>query len=80
MYITIPITTLASTDYMAQNGTFLLSQFTTSQCITVPIISDTVDEPDQECFIFSISSASSNSQLNIAPNEATICIHDDDGK
>ena len=65
---------------MAQSGTFQLSQSTTSQCIAIPIISDTVDEPDLECFIFSISSATSNTQLNIAPIEATICIHDDDGK
>ena len=50
------------------------------QCISIPVISDGVDEPDQECFAVSISEASGLVNLTITPELATVCITDADGK
>ena len=49
----------------------------TSECVSVPILSDTLDE-EEECFTVSLSS-STLTGLTLNPKIGTICIIDDDG-
>lgn len=62
-------------DYTAQSGSFAISSSTTSECISISIISDLVQESGQECFIVNFFSSSSDFTLK-APSVATICISD----
>ena len=48
-----------------------------SDCNSVPILSDSIDE-EEECFTVSLSTTSSYSGLTINPRIATVCIIDDD--
>ena len=67
-------------DFIAQTGTLQVTSSATIQCISIPVISDGVDESDQECFTVSISEASGALNLTITPALATVCITDADGK
>ena len=49
-----------------------------SECVNIPITSDSLDE-EEECFGVSLS-ASSYPGLTLSPDIGTICINDDDGK
>ena len=69
----------ASSDFTAQNNTYQFSSNVLLQCIPIGITSDSVDEPGQECFTFSISSQRSIPGLTISPSEAKICISDFEG-
>jgi hypothetical protein len=75
-YITTSDTALSSSDFTAQNNTYQFSSNVLLQCIPIGITSDSVDEPGQECFTFSISSQRSIPGLTISPSEAQICISD----
>ena len=57
-----------------ESGTFTISETQTSNCLSISIVADTVEEPDMECFIVRFSSTASG--LTLAPNIATICIHE----
>ena len=48
-----------------------------SDCSSVPIISDSIDE-EEECFTVSLSTTTSLSGLTIHPRIGTVCINDDD--
>ena len=66
---------LATLDYETSSGSFAISESNTSQCLSVSIVSDSVVETDQECFIVTFSSSASDFILQ-APSIATICISD----
>jgi len=79
-YCTESLPTAAPDDFIAQTGTFQMTSSAMIQCISIPVISDGVDESDQECFTVSISQASGTLNLTISPELATVCITDADGK
>ena len=68
----------APDDYLEQSGTVDLTSSSTKQCISIPIEDDSIDESDQECFVLSLSSDSTD--VTVSPATATICIEDNDGK
>ena len=67
----------APDDYTARTSTFYIDDDTSSQCYSIFIASDSVDE-EEECFTISISISSSYSGLTVSPRLATVCINDDD--
>jgi len=67
----------APNDYTSRTGNFYIDDGTSSQCYSISIVSDSVDE-EEECFIVSISTSSSRG-LTVNPRAATVCINDDDG-
>ena len=79
-YYTESLPTAAPDDFIAQTGTFQMTSSAMIQCISIPVISDGVDESDQECFAVSISEATGLVNLTITPELATVCITDSDGK
>ena len=64
----------APTDYVMQNGSLTISKTHSTNCISIPIISDALEEQDMECFIASFSSVSSD--FILAASVATICINE----
>ena len=70
---------IALGDYTNISGTFLITDGSTEECVSVSIINDNKDEADRECFAFAISTAASNA-IFLDTTQATICISDDDGK
>lgn len=62
-------------DYVAQSGSLMISQSNTSECVSISIVSDSLQEQDRECFIVNFNSISSDFILK-APSVATICIND----
>ena len=46
-------------------------------CVDISIIDDSVDEQDQECFAFIITTAMEG--VSLETTQSTICITDDDG-
>ena len=72
--------TLATNDYISLNDNFTLSDDAQIQCVPIEIVSDSVTEPGQECFTFSISSPTTVGGLQVSPSEAEICISDEEGK
>ena len=68
----------APDDYLEQSGYVELTSTATKQCISIPIIDDSIDESDQECFTVSLSSDSAD--LTLSPAVATLCINDNDGE
>ena len=52
----------------------------TKQCISIPIIDDSIDESEQECFIVSFSESSGTSDITVNPVVVTLCINDTDGE
>ena len=63
-------------DYIHQSGSFDITDSASVQCTPVTIISDSVNEPDNDCFTYSIMTVSSVPGLVLSPNMATICISD----
>ena len=70
----------APADFFDQSGTVELTPASTKQCISIPIIDDSVSEVDQECFTISLSESSGTADLTLSPAIATVCIIDTDGK
>ena len=58
-----------------ESGSLEISESQTSECVSVVIVADVLEEPDMECFIVSFSSAST-SGLVLSPSVATVCIND----
>ena len=50
------------------------------QCVPIAITSDSVDEPGEECFTFTISTVNNIAGLILSPSETAICISDSEGK
>ena len=69
----------APSDFTAQNDTYQLSSNALIQCVPIAITSDSVAEPGQECFMFTISTATSVAGLILSPAETEICISDSEG-
>ena len=65
---------VAPTDYVTQTGSLTISGARATECVSIPILADGIDEPDMECFAASISSTSPGLLLN--PSVATICINE----
>ena len=57
------------------SGSIALSETSTSECISIFVISDSVAEIEIECFIVEFFTTSSDFILK-APSVATICIED----
>ena len=70
----------APEDYTSLSGTYQISHNALLQCVPVMITLDDVDEPEEECFTYSIASPSSVPGLTLNPTEAMICITDREGK
>lgn len=70
----------APDDFLEQTGSLDLTSDASKQCISIPIIDDSVNEADQECFTFDLSESSGSEDLTLSPSTATICINDTDGK
>ena len=70
---------IAPGDYTDASGSFLITDGSTEECVSVSIINDSKDEADRECFAFTISTAASNA-ISLDTTQATICISDDEGK
>ena len=65
-------------DYTSTTSSDTFDDTDPSECVTIPIISDSLDE-EEECFGVSLS-ASSYPGLTLSPDIGTICINDEDGK
>lgn len=63
-------------DYTDHSGSFNITDSASVQCIPITIVSDGINEPDQDCFTYSITSVSSISGLTLSPHMATVCISD----
>ena len=70
---------LESDDYSYSSQSDSLDDNDSSDCDSISILTDTIDE-EEECFTVSLSSSSSYSGLTISPRIGTICITDDDRK
>ena len=68
----------AGEDYTATTSSNRFDDTDWSECVTIPITSDSLDE-EEECFGVSLS-ASSYPGLTLSPDIGTICINDKDGK
>ena len=66
-------------DFTFINDTFTLSDDALLQCVPISITSDSITEPDQECFSFTLSTETSIDGLTLSPSEAEICISDAEG-
>ncbi len=79
MYATADGTATAGSDYTAASGTltFTTTNWSTAQTVDVVITDDAVDE-DDETFTFTLSGASSGSQLSDTPSVTTTIIDNDD--
>ena len=64
---------------MALNNSFHIKANTPLQCVPISITSDSVDEADQECFTFSITTSTNVAGLTLSPFESNICISDAEG-
>ena len=65
-------------DYTYTSSSDTLDDSDSDHCVSVPILSDSIDE-EEECFTVSLSS-SFYSGLLLFPRIATVCIEDDDRK
>ena len=68
----------APDDYTEKSGSFDITDTAMMQCVSIPITSDSVDEPEEKCFTFTITSVSSVPGLTLSPNVATVCISDEE--
>ena len=66
-------------DYTYTYETDTLDDRDSSECNSVPIISDNIVE-EEECFVVSLSSTSTFAGLTLNPEIAIVCINDDDGE
>ena len=64
----------APLDYVMQSGSLTISETQTTDCLSLPIVADAIEEPDMECFIVILSSTASG--LMLAPSVATVCINE----
>ena len=64
----------APSGYVAVSGSVEISESQTSQCVSVSIVTDSVEE-GEECFLVSFSSSSFDFTLQ-SPSVATVCIRD----
>ncbi|CAI8052979.1 Extracellular matrix protein 3, partial [Geodia barretti] len=64
----------APLDYVMQSGSLTISEAQTSDCLSISIVADVVEEPDMECFVVRFSSTASG--LNLSPSIATVCINE----
>ena len=71
---------IAPEDFLGQSGTVVLMSTSTMQCLSIPIIDDSIDEADQECFTISLSEISGKTDFTLTPAVATVCIHDTGGR
>ena len=73
----------AGLDYVAFSGTVTFQPGVNRQCVTLQLLDDDEDEPD-ECLIVRATSQSSSLTIAPVPNtnspEALVCCIDDDGK
>ena len=76
-YDTIGMTASANVDYQTTSGSLSFSPGTTTQTVIVPIIGDTVDEPD-ESFRLRLFNAV-NAGVIVSSNPPQVVILDDDG-
>lgn len=58
---------------------FILSDDALIQCVPIAITSDSVVEPGEECFTFTISTTTSVAGLTLNPSETEICVSDSEG-
>ena len=58
---------------------FTLSDNALIQCVPIAITSDSVVEPGEECFTFTISTATTVAGLTLSPSETEICVSDSEG-
>ncbi len=70
-------TATAGTDYTAGNGTLTFNAGDSSKTVSVSVVGDDVDEPDEETFTVTLSSASG---ATISDGTATGTIRDDDAE
>ena len=63
-------------DYTSATSSDRFDDSDWSECVNIPITSDSLDE-EEECFAVSLS-ASSYPGLTLSPDIGTICITDDD--
>ena len=73
-YATANATAIAPGDYASRSGTLTFAAGTTTQTISVPIVGDTMDEPD-ETFVVNLSGATN---ATISDSQATGTITDND--
>ena len=57
-----------------QSGSLTISEAQTSDCLSISIVADVVEEPDMECFVVRFSSTASG--LILSPSIATVCINE----
>ena len=74
-FTTIGSSAVAGSDFTQETGTRTLSQSSVEECVDVPIIDDSIAEPD-ETFNFQIFDPISNSAVTINPALAVITITD----
>ena len=67
----------APDDYLEQSGSVELTSSSSKQCLSLPIVDDSIDESEQECFVLSLTE--STGSVTLSPSVATICINDTDG-
>ena len=77
-YVTCMFFTTEGDDYTYTYRSDSLDDSDSSECVSVPILSDSLDE-EEECFTVSLSTVTTLSGLTISPRIGTICITDDDG-
>ena len=70
---------IAPGDFIHTDGTILITEYETLQCVNISIISDSEDEQELECFAFAISPNNQAEELSLQNSQATLCIRDDDG-
>ena len=64
-------------DYTYTYGSDTLDDSDSTDCNSVSITSDSIDE-EEECFTISLYTTTSLAGLTLNPNIATVCIIDDD--
>lgn len=75
-YATTAVSAAAGTDYQATSGTLPFAVGATTATITVPLVNDTTNEPNEQ-FRVTLSSPTGGASL-VAPTTVTVTIIDDD--
>ena len=70
---------VAADDFTALMDSFTLGDNALIQCVPIAITSDSVIEPGEECFTFTISTATTVAGLTLSPSETEICVSDSEG-
>ncbi|MCM1984006.1 Calx-beta domain-containing protein [Lyngbya confervoides] len=74
-YATADDTAIAGLDYVAQSGTLIFMPGETSKQIVIPLLNDSIDEPDEQ---FSLAIGHESNALLGVPRTAIITLKDDD--